>query len=420
MPGKNEFKLKTPLPKYRTTETLVKNLIEYVTNGNFEVGDKFLSDRDLVIITGRSRTSVRRALNRLQDEGWIIRHGGKGTYVGDRLAEFKKNTSIVSEGGMSPGVDADKTYHALPTRKIFDPQVFEMNQKSTADSTIRIAVVVSTVVSALASFATQRHSWYHDEILDGIDEEAAIRKNIVVEFLGVHGMRTESLLPRLQRSCPDVFLCIGPPLSHASVIGVAKQWNIPCVLAAVRAPELGFPNFYEDSVSAARDAVKYFAGRGHERIGFAQVMNPSGWWAFDRYEGYLQGMREMDLEKAVGEGLWLPLLPTRDSINMLRRYIKRNKITALLSGSYWVIGHLAELIHKQDINIPEDISLISFDQNPIIKHLLGEMDVTTINLPWRDLGKAFVNMVQSIINREEIPNMAFPCTLSEGDSVRNI
>lgn len=277
-------------------------------------------------------------------------------------------------------------------------------------ATIRIAVVASALISLISS----KHSWYHAEILDGLDEAAAEQKNIIVEFLGCHGAKLENLIPRLERNRPDVFLCIGPPMNHMPLIGIASQWNIPCALAAVRVPELGIPNFYEDSITASKNAVKYLADQGHQRIGFVQIMSPSGWWAFDRYEGYLQGLREIE-NKSTREGLWLPLLPTRESVNLLKRYIKKNKFTAIISGSYWVMGHIAELINKEGMRVPEDISCITFDQNPIIKQLIGKKP-TTISLPWNDLGKAFVKKVHSIINREEIPNMAFPCQLIEGDS----
>ena len=410
----SEFKLKGPLPKYRSTETLVQQLIEHITTGNnFNVGDRFLSDNDLVIITGRSRTAVRRALSILSEGGWIRRKGGSGTFIGEKLAEYK--TTL--EDDDVPPFHVNPANHPDARSQSIASDVFpRMEVRKNVDSTIRIAVAVSSLISV----GTPKHYWYHDEILDGVDEEAAIRKNIIVEFLGKHGAQMENLLPRQERNSPDIFLCIGPPLNHVSLIGASRCWDIPCALAAIRAPELGLSNFYEDSVSAARDAVKYLAKRGHERIGFIQVMNPSGWWAFDRYEGYLQGMKEHGLEQFVGEGLWLPMLATRDSVGMLKRYLKRNKITALLSGCYWAAGHFTELMQKYGIRVPEDISFVTFDQNPIVKHLLGGKTPTTINLPWRELGRSFVKMARSIINRECVPDMMFPCELVEGETVQNI
>ena len=406
MSATQDFKLTTPLPKYRSTEMLVKSLIDYITTGGFDVGSKFLMDRDLVIITGRSRTTIRRALDILQEEGWIKRRGGKGTYVGERLRDYRHATSAVGQlernltihesGGLFP--DSLGRHRPAPRKK-------------TDNSFIRVAVAVSGLISVAS-----KYNWYYSEILDGMDELAS-ESNIVVEFLGDHGTRPQSLANRFEKKPPDVFLCIGPPLNHVSLIGLAKSWDIPCVLAATRAPELGLPNLYEDSVSAARDAVKYLVSLGHQQIGFVQVMSPTGWWAFDRYQGYVQGIRECHLETKVGEGLWLPLLPNNDSSTMIRQYIKRHDLTALICGAHWAVGHLAELVRKHEVRIPDDISCITFDQSPVVKYLLGGINPTTIHLPWKTLGKKFVQMVPSIINREEIPmNIPIPCFITEGET----
>ena len=385
-----EFKLKEPLPKYRSTGVLVRQLIEYITSGGFDVGSEFLSDKDLVTQTGRSRTAVRRALDILQDEGWIRRQGGKGTYVGERLDEYRESSENAAQ---------TKDFKAKPLGR--------------ERSLIRVAVAVS-------GLRDMRHeigdSWYYGEILRGIDEMAAT-ENVVMEFLGYHGTRMESLSRRLNSHRPDVFLCIGPPMNHAPLIGLAGRWEIPCVMAATRAPELGLPNIFEDSITAARDAVAHLVELGHQRIGFLQVMSPSGWWAFDRYEGYLKGMREFQLETHNELGLWLPLHPSEATADMIRRYLEKQQITALVCGCFWAVTHIADLIRTQEIRIPQDISCVVFDQEPVVRHLLGGVKPTTMQLPLKDIGMTFVKMVRSLVEHKEIPmTTALPCHFSPGES----
>ena len=385
-----EFKLKEPLPKYRSTDALVAQLIDFITTGGFDVGSEFLSDKDLVTQTGRSRTAVRRALDVLQNEGWIRRQGGKGTYVGERLDEHRESSD------QSPRL-------RLPNARV----------NGSERSLIRVAVAVSGLRDTKHELGD---SWYYGEILRGIDEMAAT-ENVVMEFLGYHGMQTESLSRRLNSHRPDVFLCIGPPMNHASLIGLAGRWDIPCVMAATRAPELGLPNIYEDSVTAARDAVAHLVELGHRRIGFLQVMSPSGWWAFDRYEGYLKGMREFQLEQDTELGLWLPLQPSEETADMIRRYLAKQDITALICGCFWAVGHLTDLIRNQEIRVPQDVSCVVFDQEPVVTHLLGGIKPTTIQLPLRDIGITFVKMVRSLVEQKEIPlTTALPCRFSPGES----
>lgn len=407
-----EFKLDAPLPKYRTTEILVKILVDYIKGGDFEVGSPFFYDRDLVLITGRSRSTVRRALDILQEEGWITRRGGKGTFIGERLAVYRQSKDDPEFVDAEIENDSDATFKSRSDRSLkpFAGNLSAVSQSSHG-SLIRIAVAVAGVTTV-----TSKNNWFYNDILEGIDE-ASSREGMVIEYLGYHATQIQNLTQRLERSRPDVFLCIGPPLNHTPILQAAYHWKIPCALAAVRAPELGIPNFFEDSHQAARDAVEYLHKLGHQRIGFIQSMSPTGWWAFDRYEGYLQGLREFGLEKSVGEALWIPVLPTRDSVTMVRRYIKRNRLSAVISGSYWVMGHLAELVRKHGLVIPEQLSCITFDHNPVIKHLIGGVVPTTITLPWQEMAGSFVKMVRPMVSGEKVSlNHSFPCRLTEGKS----
>jgi len=293
------------------------------------------------------------------------------------------------------------------------PLPFSERRAGGSRSLIRVAVAVSGLRDTQHEIDDL---WYHGEILSGIDEVAAT-ENVVMEFLGHYGMRSDTLSRRLNSHRPDVFLCIGPPMNHASLIGLAGRWDIPCVMSGTRAPELGLPNIFEDSVTAARDAVAHLVELGHRRIGFLQVMSPSGWWAFDRYEGYLKGMREFQLEQDTELGLWLPLHPSRETSDMVRRYLSKQRVTALVCGSHWAVRHMADLIHKQEIRVPQDVSCVVFDQEPVVRHLLGGIKPTTVQLPLREIGQTFVTMVRALAEHKEVPmKTTLPCRFSPGES----
>jgi len=378
------FRLKEPLPKYQGREVLVRNLIDHITTGGFSVGSKFLSDNDVVSLTGRSRTAVRQALNVLQDQGWIDRVGGKGTFVGTKLLEY--------QSGRHREVTA-------PSKK--------------ESSILRVAVAISSL-SPL--YAGSSHNWYYGGVLQGIDETAE-KANVSVELLGFRRSRSMAFAERVAQQPPQAFLCIGPPMDHAPVIELAGRFGVPCVMAGTRNPEFGLPNIFDDSITAARDAIAHLVNLGHHRIGYIQVMSPSGWWAFDRYEGFLNGIREFHLEQDIELGLWLPLQPTEHSADMIRRYIDRFGLTALLCGSYRAASHLAELIRRDGVRIPDDLSCIVFDQEPSVKHMIGGVEPTTVRLPMRAMGVAFIDMVHALTEGKHIPlSTMLPCTIVQGDS----
>lgn len=370
------FTLTSPLPKYRAAEALSQQLIDYLRTGGFSVGDPFLSDRQVMDAAGRSRSAVRRALDQLQQEGWIERRGGQGTFVGPRL--------LMPDSGRKPAAVRERLG--------------------------RLAVVI-------AGLGQLRHDWATGQMLRGIDD-ASSTERVTLELLGDHHAKPGVLSRRLQHSRPDVFVCLGPPLAHTTVIGEAGRLGIPCIMASARTPEIGLPNIYEDSVSAAAMAVSHLVHHGHRRIGFVQVMSP-GWWVFDRHEGYLQGLAENGIEPDEGLVLWLPAEPTPQGIEALRAYLKRRKPTAVLFGCCWAAAYLQELTRSGEIRVPDDLSVVTFDNNPEVVHWLGGVRPVTVALPLCEIGRLVAATARKLIDGEDVPSQATcSCMLQEGDSVR--
>lgn len=66
---------------------LANNLRELIFDGEMETGDALPSERRLTEITGASRVTVRKAIDRLIDEGLLLRRQGAGTYIAPRIEQ---------------------------------------------------------------------------------------------------------------------------------------------------------------------------------------------------------------------------------------------------------------------------------------------------------------------------------------------
>lgn len=62
-------------------EDTVAVLREFIARGDYAPGDRLPSERDLIGRLGISRTALRKALGKLENEGSIWRHVGKGTFI---------------------------------------------------------------------------------------------------------------------------------------------------------------------------------------------------------------------------------------------------------------------------------------------------------------------------------------------------
>lgn len=60
---------------------LTNALREYIQKGQWNIGDLFPADRELMEQYNVSATTVRRAVKQLVNEGWLARKPGKGTFI---------------------------------------------------------------------------------------------------------------------------------------------------------------------------------------------------------------------------------------------------------------------------------------------------------------------------------------------------
>ncbi len=80
-----------PLPKYARVVTELRRRIE---TGEYSPGDLLPSEAQLVREFGIGRTTIVRALQMLQTDGWITREHGLGSYVKARPAGEKNSTRL--------------------------------------------------------------------------------------------------------------------------------------------------------------------------------------------------------------------------------------------------------------------------------------------------------------------------------------
>ncbi|MGE5558408.1 MAG: GntR family transcriptional regulator [Bacillota bacterium] len=94
---------KSPIPAYFQLKEII---VEKIRKGEYQQGKSIPSERELSVIFGLSRMTVRQALNQLAHEGILSREKGRGTFV-SRLILEQRNlmsfTELARSKGMSPG-----------------------------------------------------------------------------------------------------------------------------------------------------------------------------------------------------------------------------------------------------------------------------------------------------------------------------
>lgn len=374
-----KFEIRHPLPSRRSAEALREQIVDHFVSSRPVVGEKFLSEYELARAAGLSRPTVRRAMEELHREGWIERRSGQGTFIGPRAAL-----------PLSP-----RRMSAEPARHV-----------------ARMAVLVHN----MGDF---RHDWYSPEVLHGMDD-VAHDLGVSIELVGDRDGDVRSVGQRLMQSRPDVLACIAPQVKHAMLMGEANRLHIPVIGTGTLLAELGIPCVHENGVEGAAAAVRYLVEQGHRRIGFiAPTIGLP--WVFQRHQGYLSGLREAGLPadncltlffQTVGDVIPQPS-------DVIADFLHSMKPTAVVLANFWPMHDLARLRASGKVRVPEDLSVVTFDQHPDAATLFGGVEPTTIALPLREMGRRLAQMARDVVDGTKLKlETLVPCEFRPGASVR--
>ena len=412
------------LPKYGVTSALRPHLIEYILEGNFNVGDRFHSDAELVEAVGKCRTTVRKTLNQLQKEGWIERRSGVGTFIGPRLAlERNKKADEVT-----PSIDSPVERSSTTPTRIDIPSPVQPRYSYNRDEEhriLRVAVVWSGFLSPGELRSTKQHR-NPDSVLPFLlgFESSGASSGVVMELMNSasFSFTPEHLAARFEQQPPDALVCCGPPVWHSAIIGKAQQLSIPVMMAMYRGSGEEFPTIHEDGKIAAIEAVEHLHSHGHERIAFVQSMSNTGWWVFDRYEGYREGVQRCGLPFDEGLVTWLPHKSEGEkAAAILDDFIQRQRPTAIVFGCRWATSHIRTLTESGKYSVPEDFSVVTFDRHPDMPNWFHGQRPTCIELPYYETGRHAAELAKRLVHGEAVePVTVLPCKLVEGETVRDV
>ncbi|HEV7299187.1 MAG TPA: substrate-binding domain-containing protein [Tepidisphaeraceae bacterium] len=375
-------------PNRNAAKVLRDRIAAYIRTAQPPVGSRFLTDAEVVERSKLSRSTVRRALDELSRDGWIDRRIGDGTFVGPRAAYADVLRDATTAGREDRGGE----------RQL-----------------VRLAVLIF----AIGDLA---HDWYTPPVLEGMDE-AAEQHGVRVELLGNRDRDVDALSRRLSQSPPDVLACLSAEPKQAFVIRDAQKLGVKCLLAGTPHVSLGLPAVCEDNRHGMTLAVRHLVEHGHRRIGLV-VQRQVERWTFDRHEAYFDAMRAAGLE--VDESLvhWMPAATTpataNDAIAALRQYLRRARPTALVPTSFVPMFCVDQLVRAGELRVPEDVSVVSFEQRLPGTEWLSGLPVTTVQLPLRAMGRQLAHMARLAAEDRPVAGEAYlPCGLQVGGTVRS-
>lgn len=174
---------------------LINNIKKKIIDGEYKIGDKIMSEREMAQMYGINRLTVRNAIKRLREEGYLKAIQGKGTFVSkipdveDKVELGGGDVSLsmsIRKGGMNPSrivISLRKIDAFGELKKYFpdSPEVYELIRLSFANGK---PYAVQECYLPCAYFSeTERYDFAEDSLYD---------------YMDMQGHRPEKLISYLQ------------------------------------------------------------------------------------------------------------------------------------------------------------------------------------------------------------------------------
>jgi len=195
--------------------------------------------------------------------------------------------------------------------------------------------------------------------------------------------------------------------------------DIPVILLNCYTADYAFPAVVPSEIAGGQSSTRYLINHGHRRIA---TITGEPWMqaAQDRLKGYRRALATADIPfdpELVVEGDWSASAGYAATVKLLAR---KDRPTAIFCQNDRTAIGCYEALKEAGLHIPQDISVIGYDDEEIARHLFPPL--TTSILPHMAMGQWAIEQLEvpAPPGRGRYPITKLECPLVERDSVSTV
>lgn len=338
-------------PKYMQ---LKQQILSWIVTAQFKPHDKLPSENEIGKQFGMSRQTVRQALGDLEQDGWLYRVQGKGTFVSDQTAPERRGGS----NGMTIGmITTHISDYIFPT-------------------------IVRGVESRLRSVGARL-------LLASTDNEKEKEKE------SLDSMLREPLAGLIIE--PTKSAEGNPNFNYFLALDVMK---IPYIMLNERYSDLDAPCLRVDDELGGFRAAEHLIKLGHSRIaGFFKTDDFQG---VHRMRGFLRAHRERGLSVPADFLLRYTTEEKRtlpaDALLALLQRDPEQRPTAIICYNDELAVRMLDVVRQLGLAVPEDLSIVGFDDANLAT--ATEVKLTTVAHPKTEMGADAVALLLTMVDKQ--------------------
>jgi len=244
--------------------------------------------------------------------------------------------------------------------------------------------------------------------LDALSRQFQQRGQRVMLFVVTRDQNLDDILPQLLEYRVDGILLTAATLSSAMAHECARL-GVPVTLFNRSVPDAHASSFCCDNIEGGRMAARLLIKSGHHQVAFVAGSHDTS-TSLERERGFREELKKHGLEPYIEMGNF----SYHGAFDAARRLMKLPKSpdAVFCANDIMAIGVLDALCHAEQKRVPEDVSVIGFDDIPMAAW--PSYNLTTIRQPIERMIDSAVNDLLDRINQD---NMAPKQVLVAGDLV---
>jgi LacI family transcriptional regulator len=194
-------------------------------------------------------------------------------------------------------------------------------------------------------------------------------------------------------------LLIAPSGENFKEIKMYHDRGLPIICFDRYFEDLDIPYVATDNFLGGYEATRYLIANGHRNIACIQG-NRSSRPNAKRVEGYVTALKEANIDSVYVEG---------DAFDEQNGYLEtklllqsKTKITAIFTLSNTIVIGCLRALKEEGIRVPQDISLITFDDSPFLELL--STPISCVAQPLQEISRIAIKFLQAKLKNKEIQN----------------
>ncbi|MBM7598979.1 GntR family transcriptional regulator of arabinose operon [Virgibacillus halotolerans] len=360
-------------PKYQY-QVIIDDIRSKILSGEYSVLEKIPTESALQELYNVSRHTVRKAILKLSNEGFLRSEKGSGTYVSD-----------------------------------------DYQSKSSGKSNNRTIGVITTYIS----------DYIFPSIIRGIEGKLNEQNYSLLLASTNNDVEQEKKALEMMLSYGVDGLIIEPTKSNLFNPNIAyylsfKEQDIPFIMINAYYEELDVPYLSLDDVQSSYLATSELISKGHKQIGV--ISKKDDLQGKFRMKGYIKALGEAKLPFQPEFVFSYDTESKPDLYTNLMDFVAENRgiLTSIVCYNDEVGLVVANICRQLGISIPEELSIIGQDNSFIAKN--AHIKLTTLTHPQEQMGRDAAEWIIKKLqgNQNLLNEYYYLPTLVEGETIKNL